>query len=79
MEHDAEIMSNTALQQQIADEPKAVQTEVLAINTHARNLSLQIALLIPALASLIGFANSFRMLRLPDFTPVADNDGVGLD
>ena len=69
MEHDAEVMSNTALQQQIADQPKAVQDEVLAINTHARNLSLQIALLIPALASLLGLANSFRMLRLPDITP----------
>ena len=39
MEHDAEVMSNTALQQQIEGEPKAVQDEVLAINTHARNLS----------------------------------------
>jgi len=78
MEHDAEVMSNTQLQQQIAREPKPVQAEVLAINTHARNLSLQIALLIPALASLLGLANSFRMLRLPDFTPAADIDGVGL-
>ena len=68
-------MSNTALQQQISDEPKAVQDDVLAINTHARNLSLQIALLVP-LASLLGLANSFRMLRLPDITPVADIDGV---
>ena len=78
LEHDAEVMSNTALQQQIADEPKAVQEEVLAINTHARNLSLQIALLIPALASLLGLANSFRMLRLPDITPQADIEGAGL-
>ena len=78
MEHDAEVMSNTQLQQQITGEPKAVQTEVLAINTHARNLSLQIALLIPALASLLGLANAFRMLRLPDVTPTADIDGVGL-
>jgi hypothetical protein len=78
MEHDAEVMSNTALQHQIADQPKAVQEEVLAINTHARNLSLQIALLIPALASLLGLANSFRMLRLPDITPQTDIEGVGL-
>ena len=77
MEHDAEVMSNSRLQQQITDEPKAVQAEVLAINNHARNLSLQIALLIPALASLLGLANSFRMLRLPDITPAADIDGVG--
>ena len=78
LEHDAEIMSNTQLQQQIAGEPKAVQDEVLAINTHARNLSLQIALLIPGIASLLGLANSFRMLRLPDITPSADIEGIGL-
>jgi len=78
LEHDAEVMSNTQLQQQISDEPKAVQDEVLAINTHARNLSLQVALLIPVLASLLGLANSFRMLRLPDIAPTADIDGVGL-
>ena len=78
MEHDAEVMSNTALQQQISGEPKAVQEEVLAINTHARNLSLQFALLIPLLASLLGLLNSFRMLRLPDIEPQADIEGVGL-
>jgi Na+/melibiose symporter-like transporter len=78
IEHDAEVMSNSQLQHQIVDEPKAVQAEVLAINNHARNLSLQIALLIPALASLLGLANSFRMLRLPDIVPAADIDGVGL-
>jgi hypothetical protein len=79
LEHDAEVMSNTQLQHQIADEPEAVQDEVLAINTHARNLSLQIALLVPAIASLLGFANSFRMRRLPDITPSADVAGAGLD
>ena len=62
----------------LADQPKAVQGEILAINTHARDLSLQIALLIPALASVLGLANSFRMLRLPDITPRADTEGVGL-
>ena len=57
-------------------EPPAVEAEVLAINTHARNRSLQIALLVPAIASLIGLGNSFRMLRLPDITPAADIEGV---
>jgi hypothetical protein len=78
LEHDAEIMSNTQLQQQIAGEPPAIQDEVLAINTHARNRSLQIALLVPAIASLLGLGNSFRMLRLPDITPAADIEGVGV-
>jgi len=76
MEHDAEVMSNTQLQQQISDEPPAVQAEVLAINTHARNLSLQIALLVPAVASLLGMSNSFRMRRLPDITSASNNEGV---
>jgi EmrB/QacA subfamily drug resistance transporter len=78
LEHDAEIMSNTQLQQQIAGQPKAVQDAVLAINSRARNRSLQLALLIPAIASLLGLANSFRMLRLPDIPPKADIEGVGL-
>jgi hypothetical protein len=78
LERDAEIMSNTQLQHQIADEPKSVQQTVLAINTQARNRSLQIALLIPAIASLLGFANSFRMLRLPDIPPKAEIEGAGL-
>ncbi len=78
LEHDAEIMSNAQLQQQITDEPKAVQTEVLAINTRARNSSLQLALLVPALASLLGLANSSRMLRLPDIAPSAGVEGAGL-
>ena len=69
-------MSNTQLQQQIAGEPPAVQV-VLAINTHARNRSLQVALLVPAIASLLGLGNSFRMLRLPDITPAADIEGAG--
>ena len=78
LEHDAEVMSNTQLQQQITGEPPAVQTEILAINTHARNRSLQVALLVPAIASLLGLGNSFRMRRLPDITPAADIEGAGV-
>ncbi len=76
METDAEIMSNTALQHQIADQPKAVQDAVLAINTDARNRSLQVALLVPAIAGLLGLGISFRMRRLPDIQPVAPTDGL---
>ena len=75
---DAEVMSNTQLQQQIADQPQAVQDEILAINTDARNLSLQVALVVPAIAALLGLANSVRMMRLPDITPVADLEGLDL-
>ena len=76
LEHDAEIMSNTQLDQQITGQPPAVEAEVLAINDEARNRSLQIALLVPLLAGLLGLANSFRMLRLPDQKPSSSLEGL---
>jgi len=76
METNAEVMSNTQLQQQISGEPQEVQDAVLAINTHARNRSLQVALLVPAIAGLLGLANSFRMRRLPDIKPAAPIEGL---
>jgi MFS family permease len=76
LEHGAEVMSNTQLDQQITGQPAAVEAEVLAINERARNRSLQIALLVPLLAGLLGFANSFRMLRLPDRKPSSSLDGL---
>jgi EmrB/QacA subfamily drug resistance transporter len=69
LEHDAEVMSDTQLDKQITGQPPAVEKEILAINSSARNRSLQAALLVPLLAALIGLANSVRMLRLPDHTP----------
>ena len=76
LEHDAEVLSNTQLQRQIADQPQDIQNAVLAINTDARNRSLQVALLVPAIASLLGLGNSFRMRRLPDITPAAPTAGL---
>jgi hypothetical protein len=76
METDAEVMSNTQLQKQISSEPQDVQNAILAVNTEARNRSLQFALLVPAIAGLLGFANAFRMRRLPDIKPAAPLDGV---
>ena len=76
MKHNAEVMSNTQLQKQLADEPQDVQDAVLAINTEARNRSLQVALLVPVIAGLLGLVNGFRMRRLPDITPKADIEGV---
>jgi EmrB/QacA subfamily drug resistance transporter len=69
LEDDAEVMSNTALEQLLADEPPEIQAEIVRINTDARPLALQVALLIPLLAGLLGFVNSFRMARLPDPAP----------
>ena len=78
LESDAEVMSNTALDEQITGQPPAVEAEVLAINEDARNLSLQVALLVPLLAGLLGLVNSFRMLHLPDLKPSAHVEGVDL-
>ena len=76
LEGDAEIMSTTQLDQQITGQPPAVEAEILAINDDARNLALQFALLIPLLAGLLGLANSFRMMRLPDLEPSAPLEGT---
>jgi hypothetical protein len=69
LEHDAEVMSNTALEQQLAAYPPDVQQEIIDINTDARPIALQIALLVPLLAGLIGTFGAFRMTRLPDPEP----------
>jgi fucose permease len=76
LEQDAQVMSNTQLEAQIADQPQAVQAEVLQINADARDLSLQVALMVPALAGLIGLLNAFRMMRLPDIRPSAAGDAL---
>src|SRR4249919_1368154 len=66
LEEDAEVMSNTQLEEQLAGQPEAIQDEIIRINTDARPLALQVAMLIPALAGLLGLLLSFRMMRLPD-------------
>jgi hypothetical protein len=64
-------MSNTQLEKQLADQPAEIQDEILRINTDARPLALQVALLVPILASLVGLLNAFRMMRRPDPAPSA--------
>jgi EmrB/QacA subfamily drug resistance transporter len=78
LEDDAQLMSNTQLAELLADKPAEIQEEILAINTDARHLALQVALLIPLLAALAGFANAFRMMRLPDLEPSAAAEGMAL-
>ena len=77
LEDDAQLMSNTQLDELLDGQPEEIQDEIIRINTDARPIALQIALLVPILAGLIGLVNSFRMMRLPDLTPTADLDGVG--
>jgi EmrB/QacA subfamily drug resistance transporter len=76
LEEDAQVMTNTQLEEQLAGQSEEVQQEILAINSDARHLALQVAMAIPLLAGLIGFARSFRMSRLPDIAPTADHGGL---
>ncbi len=71
LEDDAEVMSDTQLQELLAAEPPATQDAILDINRTARNRALQAALLIPLGATLIGVVNGIRMRRLPELTPAA--------
>ncbi|MGN8552843.1 UNVERIFIED_CONTAM: MFS transporter [Microbacterium sp. SLM126] len=66
LEEDAELMSNSGLEQLLADEPPEASAEVIRINTEARHIALQVALLIPILAAALGGLNGLRMRRLPD-------------
>jgi len=78
LEHDAEVMRNTELQKQIADQPQATQDEIISINTDARHVALQVALLIPLVAALIGLFDSFRMMRIPEPAPSSAVEGMVL-
>jgi EmrB/QacA subfamily drug resistance transporter len=78
LEDDAEVMSNTKLEEQLADEPPEVSAEIVDINTDARPLALQVALVIPLLAALLGLFNSFRMMRLPDPKPSEQAEAMAL-
>ena len=75
LKHDAQVVSNTQLEELLKTQPKPVADEIVRINTDSTHLALQIALLIPILASGIGLFNSFRMLRLPDVSPSASSEG----
>ena len=78
LEDDAQVMSNTQLEELLAGQPEDVREEVVSINVDARHLALQVALLIPLIAALIGLASSFRMTRLPDPKPSAATEGAAL-
>ncbi|HEX5097507.1 MAG TPA: MFS transporter, partial [Acidimicrobiia bacterium] len=76
LEDDAEVMSNTNLEEQLAGQPQDVQDEIIRINTDARPIALQVALLIPILAGLIGLFNAFRMMRIPEPEPSGAAEGM---
>jgi hypothetical protein len=78
LDEDAQVMSNTALDALIVNQPPAYEAEIIRINTEARPISLQVALLVPLIAGLLGLVTSFRMVRMPYVKPVASLEGVGL-
>jgi MFS family permease len=78
LEHDAQVVSNTQLEQMLAHERPAVRQEILEINRDSTNLALQVALLVPVLASGLGLFNSFRMVRLSDVEPPGGRESAVL-
>ena len=76
LEDDAQVMSNTQLEELLAAQPPEIREEILRINTDARPIALQVALLIPILAGLLGLVNAFRMVRLPDPVPAGSGEAV---
>jgi EmrB/QacA subfamily drug resistance transporter len=78
LEDDAQVLSNTQLDELLVGQPQDIQDEIVRINTEARPLALQVALLIPILASFLGLLNSFRMARLPDLKPSGSVEGMAL-
>lgn len=76
LEDDAQVMSTTQVEELLAGRPEEIQDEILSINSDATDVSLQVALLVPILAGLLGLLNAFRMMRLPDLAPSAAVEGV---
>jgi EmrB/QacA subfamily drug resistance transporter len=76
LDHDAEVLTNTQLEEQLAGQSPEIQDEIISINTDARHIALQVALLVPILAGVVGLFNSLRMLRLPDPQPSGSVEGM---
>jgi MFS family permease len=77
LEDDAEIMSNTQLEELIQPPtPPATEAEIVRINDDARSLALQVALLVPLLAGVAGLGLSFKMVKLPDIENASERPSV---
>jgi EmrB/QacA subfamily drug resistance transporter len=76
LERNAEVMTNTELAHLLEGQPPDVQAEIIRINTDTRPIALQIALLIPLFAALLGLVTAFRMTRLPDPKPSSAAEAV---
>jgi MFS family permease len=69
LEDDAEVMTNTHLEELLAGQPEDTADEIVRINTDARPRALQVALLVPIVAALLGLLEAIRMARLPEPAP----------
>jgi EmrB/QacA subfamily drug resistance transporter len=78
LDEDAQLMSDAQLAEVLVGQPADVQAEIIRINEEARPFALQVALLVPLFAGLIGLFNSFRMIRQPDVKPKVDLEGYSL-
>jgi MFS family permease len=76
LQQNAEVLTNTELEHLLAGQTPEVKAEILRINTHSRPIALQIALVVPLLAALVGIVLGFRMTRLPDLEPSAAAEGL---
>jgi Na+/melibiose symporter-like transporter len=76
LERNAEVMTNTELDKLLVEVPPPAKEEVLRINKEARPIALQVALIVPLLAALLGLFNGWRMTRLPDPEPSEAAEGM---
>nr|WP_064571326.1 MFS transporter [Gordonia sp. LAM0048] len=61
LDDDAQVMSNTQLTDLLAGQPADVRDEIIRINTEVRPVALQVALVIPLAAGVLGTVNALRM------------------
>ena len=71
LEHDAQVMSDEQLTELLAEQPPETAEEILRINDDVRPLALQLGLLVPVLAAILGFVQATRMTREPEPEPSA--------
>jgi EmrB/QacA subfamily drug resistance transporter len=76
LDENAEVMTNTHLEELLAGQPADVQAEIIEINTDSRPKALQFALLIPLLAGGLGIIQGYRMTRIPDPEPSNSAESV---
>ena len=76
LEEDAQLLSDAQLMELLEEQPADVRDEIVRINDDAREQALRFALLVPLLAALLGLANAFRMMRLPDPAPASAEGDV---